>query len=84
MVVAAKVTSKGQITLPKQVRKFLNVDTGSIVIFETEENKMLLKPAKTLSEFRGVLKGRAVHSDFDKIRAIAKEHVAKNVRSNER
>jgi AbrB family looped-hinge helix DNA binding protein len=77
MVVAAKVTSKGQITLPKQVRKFLNVDTGSIVIFETEENKMLLKPAKTLSEFRGVLKGRAVHSDFDKIRTIAKKHVAK-------
>jgi AbrB family looped-hinge helix DNA binding protein len=36
MIVAAKITSKGQITLPREVRKLLAVDTGSVVIFETE------------------------------------------------
>jgi antitoxin PrlF len=77
MVVAAKVSSKGQITLPKQIRRLLNVDTGSVIIFETEENNVFLKPAKTLSEFRGMLKGKATPADLDKMRAMVKEHVAR-------
>ncbi len=84
MVVVAKVSSKGQITLPKKVRRLLNVDTGSVVIFETEEDRVFLRPAKTLSEYRGTLKGRVPHADFDKIRAAAKKHVAEKVRHDER
>lgn len=84
MVVVAKVSSKGQITLPKKVRRLLNVDTGSVVIFETEEDKVFLRSAKTLSEYRGALKGRVPPADFDKIRAAAKKHVAEKVRRNER
>ena len=84
MVIAAKVTSKGQITIPLQVRRLLKVDPGSVVIFETEEDKVLLKPAKTLSEFRGILKDKAAPADFDKIRASAKKHVAEKVRKGER
>lgn len=84
MVIAAKVTSKGQITIPLQVRRLLKVDPGSVVIFETKEDEVLLKPAKTLSEFRGILKGKAAYADFDKIRAAAKKHVAEKVRNDER
>ncbi len=84
MVIAAKVTSKGQITIPLQVRKLLKVDSGSVIIFETKEDKVLLKPAKTLSEFRGILKGKAAYTDFDKIRATAKKHVAEKARNDER
>ncbi len=84
MAITAKVTSKGQITIPLQVRKLLKVDPGSVIIFEIEEDKVLLKPAKTLSEFRGILKGKATHADFDKIRAAAKKHVAEKVRNDER
>jgi antitoxin PrlF len=77
MVVAAKVSSKGQITLPKQIRKLLNVDTGSVVVFETKENNVFLKQTKTLSEFRGILKGKVTPADSDKVRATAKERVAR-------
>ena len=84
MVIAAKVTSKGQITIPLQVRRLLKVDPGSVVIFETKEDKVLLKPAKTLSEFRGILKGKAAYTDFDEIRTKAKKHVAEKVRNDER
>jgi len=84
MVIAAKVTSKGQITIPLQVRRLLKVNPGSVVIFETKEDKVFLKPAKTLSEFRGILKGKAAHADFDKIRAAAKKQVAEKVRNDER
>jgi antitoxin PrlF len=77
MVIAAKVSSKGQITLPKQIRKLLNVDTGSVVVFETKENNVFIKQAKTLSEFRGILKGKATPADSDKVRATAKKRVAR-------
>ncbi len=72
MVVAAKVTSKGQITLPREVRKLLAVDTGSVVVFETEGNRVFLKPVKSLREFKGSLKGRKPATDFDTIRRAAK------------
>lgn len=36
--VTAKVTSKGQITLPKAVRERLGLKQGSTVVFEEDEN----------------------------------------------
>jgi AbrB family looped-hinge helix DNA binding protein len=72
MTVVAKVTSKGQITLPKEVRKLLAVDMGSLVIFETEGDRVFLRPVKTLREFKGALKGRKPAADFDTVRKAAK------------
>ncbi len=72
MTVAAKITSKGQITLPKEVRKLLAVDKGSVVVFETEGDRVFLKPVKTFRKFKGVLKGRSPAADFDTVRRAAK------------
>jgi antitoxin PrlF len=80
MIVAAKITSKGQITLPREVRKLLAVDTGSVVIFETEGDRVFLKPVKTLREFKGALKGRKPAADFDTVRKGAK--AARGARCN--
>src|SRR4030042_6003070 len=65
MIVTAKITSKGQITLPREVRKLLNVDAGAVVVFEKEDDKVVVRTAKTLREFKGFLKGKAVSADFD-------------------
>ena len=35
----AKLTSKGQITIPKQIRYLLNLEQGDSVIFYVDENK---------------------------------------------
>jgi AbrB family looped-hinge helix DNA binding protein len=78
MVATAKITSKGQITLPREIRKFLNVHEGNIVSFEKEDDRVVIKPAKTLKEFRGFLKGRG-KADFDELRKKAKEYVGKKV-----
>lgn len=44
------VTSKGQTTLPKDVRKFLGVDTGDRVRYLIIGNEVrLLKPRKIMS-----------------------------------
>ncbi|MDH5203414.1 MAG: AbrB/MazE/SpoVT family DNA-binding domain-containing protein [Nitrospirota bacterium] len=78
MAITAKITSKGQITLPKEVRKTLNVHAGNVVIFEKENNNVVIKPARTLKEFKGFLKGKG-KEDFDEMRKKAKEHVGKRV-----
>jgi antitoxin PrlF len=79
MVVTAKITSKGQITLPKEVRKLLDVQTGSVVVFEQENDKVVIKPARTLQQFKGILKGRTKTVDFDQVREKVKEYRGKKV-----
>jgi AbrB family looped-hinge helix DNA binding protein len=44
--VAAKVTSKGQVTVPKAVREALGITDGDDVIFRVEGNRAVL--ARTL------------------------------------
>ena len=36
---SAKITSKGQITVPKTIRTKLNLDEGDSVVFYEDENK---------------------------------------------
>ncbi len=79
MVATAKITSKGQITLPKEVRELLDVDTGSVVVFEKEDDKVVIKSARTLQEFKGILKGHHKAVDFDQVREKAKEYHGKKV-----
>ena len=75
MAVTAKITSKGQITLPKEVRRLLKVDAGAVVVFEKEDDKVIVKTAKTLREFKGFLKGKSAPTDFDVMRGTAKKHL---------
>jgi len=75
MAVTAKITSKGQITLPKEVRKLLKVDAGAVVVFEKEDDKVVVRTAKTLREFKGFLKGKNVPTDFDVMRNKAKKYL---------
>jgi AbrB family looped-hinge helix DNA binding protein len=46
MTFSAKVTRKGQVTIPKPIRKFLN---SNIVEFEIAEDTILLKPVKSIA-----------------------------------
>jgi len=75
MAVTAKIASKGQITLPKEVRKLLDVKEGSVIVFEEENNKIVIKSAKTLKDFKGILKGKSKMASFDEIREKAKEYI---------
>ena len=43
MMTSAKVTSKGQITIPIEIRKFLGLDTGDDIIFEKVNNYVIMK-----------------------------------------
>lgn len=77
MTALAKVTSKGQITLPKQIRDLLHINTGSIVVFESDGDRLVVKTAKTIQDFKGSLKGKRKSVDFEEMRKAAKEQIAK-------
>lgn len=40
----AKVTSKGQIVIPQEIRKELGIKTGDSVAFQTRDGKAILTP----------------------------------------
>ncbi len=53
----AKVTSKGQITLPYEVRRELGVRAGDKVEFEKDDSGFHIRPVRTESpfeKFRGI------------------------------
>jgi AbrB family looped-hinge helix DNA binding protein len=77
MTVSAKITSKGQITLPKKVRDILHLHEGGVVVFEQEENKFVIKPAESLLDYKGYLKGRAKHADADSVRETARTYIGR-------
>lgn len=46
----AKVTSKGQVTIPSIIREILKLESGSTVIFKVTEKGVLLSPCKIIEE----------------------------------
>ena len=50
-----KVLPKGQITLPKRVRKNLKIAVGDRLLIEEEEEKIVLKKGKTIFDYIGTL-----------------------------
>jgi antitoxin PrlF len=58
---AATVTSKGQITLPSEMRKKLRLIPGSKLVFEEQPNGDFVVRRKTVdvSSLRGILKAPA-------------------------
>ena len=43
-----KISTKGQVSIPKNVRKALNLKTGDELDFKIEGNNVLLIPVKTI------------------------------------
>lgn len=50
MFAKAKITSKGQITVPAEIREALGVGKGDMLVFETQAEYVTVKRAPTLQE----------------------------------
>ena len=55
MDVAAKVTSKGQVTVPKAVRDALGIHEGDEVIFRVEGNRAVLARTPDFLDLAGTI-----------------------------
>lgn len=80
---AATITSKGQVTIPKDIRDALGLRERDQVIFVLSEDRAIMRPVKTtaLSRLRGIAKGRASYRGRDAEREAAREHVARHTTS---
>ena len=53
----ARITSKGQITVPREVRRILGVRAGDRLLFESDGKGIRVRPVRsksTFSEYRGI------------------------------
>ncbi|NOY57394.1 MAG: AbrB/MazE/SpoVT family DNA-binding domain-containing protein [Calditrichaeota bacterium] len=48
-------TTEGQITLPEEVRKALNIEQGDEVVFEVEKERVILRKKAQLEKYIGFL-----------------------------
>ncbi len=46
----ARITTKGQLTIPKAVRESLNVSKGDAVVFEEKNGDIVLRKATAIDE----------------------------------
>ncbi len=72
---AVKVLPKGQITLPKKVRKKLGIKEGDSLVIEEEKDRIVLKKGKTIFDYIGVLPNLGM--SIEEMREKAIEEVAK-------
>ena len=56
MDAAAKVTSKGQVTVPKAVRDALGIKEGDEVVFRVEGNRAVLARTPDFLELAGTIR----------------------------
>ena len=63
----AKVTSKGQITIPRDVRVKMNLKTGDKILFFEENGKFFLQNSNSLvlTDFQNAMKGAAKKAQFN-------------------
>ena len=53
------VSARGQATIPKEFREQLDIDTpGRVKFVRTDESEIVVRPIRSLTDLRGVLKGK--------------------------
>ena len=76
------VSSKGQVVIPKEVRKHLGIDRGDKITFVLdEEGKVVLKTTKypTVASLRGAAGKLKAPLAWEEIRQIAREDHLKEI-----
>ncbi len=73
----AKVTSKGQITLPRALREKLNIKKGDIVGFTVAAEKAEIVRLGSVEDFYGSIHVKG-EQDFSHIREVVCETIARD------
>jgi AbrB family looped-hinge helix DNA binding protein len=79
MDIAAKLTSKGQITIPKIVRDTLALKSGDQVLFRVEDHRAIMARTENFLDLAGsvaVPPGKR-GADWEDVRRLAREARAK-------
>lgn len=84
-MIKATLTSKGQLTVPKEVRDRLGIKPGDRLLFETVGDSIHLRVEKriTLEELEGSLPARREYPGKEGERAAVRRHLAEKFSKNE-
>jgi antitoxin PrlF len=52
------LTTKGQTTIPREIRKLLGLKENDRILYEVEGGKVAIKPAPSVHELYGIFKSR--------------------------
>jgi len=66
----SKIDDKGRIIIPIEIRKLLNLKTGEKILFQVQEDKIILRKSISMEEF--VKKSKTFS---DKLKASSKEPI---------
>ena len=81
----ARVSERGQISIPAAARRKLGIKPKSRVIVEVGENEIVIRPVKSITELAGILREYAKRipgaGDWERERAVAMEAVAREVQA---
>ena len=75
---SAKVTAKGQVTIPKSIREFLEIKEGSKILFIQKGNDVIIKNSAMIAleniqkEFDGEAKRLGLETEEDVVEMIKK------------
>ena len=67
MSVAAKITSKGQVTVPLPIRNKVNFNTGDTVFFEVKNDEVVMRKPKNLLDYEGFLGNANLPDDEEEL-----------------
>ena len=77
-MITSKLTSRGRVTIPKEIREYLGLNPGDRVRFVLEDGKLVMQLAKlTLQDLRGAVEPRQQPEDFDAVRSKVRKKVAR-------
>jgi len=76
------ITSKGQTTIPKEIRDALNLEAGDGLVYRIEGDHIVARPVKgTLLDTYGSVKPRKRPEDLDSLRRKARKQRAARLAS---
>ena len=71
------ITSKGQTTIPKQIRNLLNLKPQDKLYYLIEDDKVIIKPIHgNILQLKGSIPSKAKPDDLEQVRATTRKIVA--------
>lgn len=65
------ITQKGQVTIPIDIRRFLQVKAGDQVAFVKNEEQIMIKPAQKFLDLKGSVRAKYRFSDKKTDKSVA-------------
>lgn len=82
MVMRSTITSKGQTTIPGEIRKKMGLKPGDGLVYSVEDDRIVVRPVKgTLLDAYASVKPKKRPEDFSRLRKQARAKRAKHLAS---